>query len=112
MTHEGHHLGEQGHRGANDRVAFEHALAGGGADCDPVALVAHEGKIGDAGDVDQPFRPGEPHGHEWNEGLPAGNDPRVVAGGEHRASPVEIRGSRIFERCGFHRAARFGFGKR
>jgi hypothetical protein len=80
-------------------------LAGGGADCDPVALVAHESKIGDAGDVDQPFRPSEPHGHEWNEGLPAGNDPHVVAGGEHRASLVEIRGSRIFEWGGLHRTA-------
>ena len=34
------------------------------------------------------------------------------AGCEHGASLVEIRGSRVFERCGFHRAARFGFGKR
>src|SRR5262249_33339182 len=82
---------------------------GGGGDCDPVALVAYEGKIGDAGDVDQPFRPGEPHGHEWDEGLPTGNDPRVVARGEHGASLVEIRGSRVFERCGFHRAARAFF---
>src|SRR6266446_10812109 len=51
------------------------------------------------------LRPGEPHGHEWNEGLPAGDDPHVVAGGEHRASLVEIRGSRIFEWGGLHRTA-------
>ncbi len=96
VAHKGHHLGEQGHRSANDRVAFEH---------DPLALVAHEGKIGDAGDVDQPFRPGEPHGHERNEGLSAGDDPRVVTGGEHRASLVEVRGSCIFERGGLHQTA-------
>jgi hypothetical protein len=48
--------------------------------------------------ADKPVRPGEPHSHEWNEGLSAGDDPRVVARGQHRAS----WGSCIFERSGFH----------
>src|SRR5262249_12935036 len=47
--------------------------------------------------------------HERDQGLPASDDPCVVTGGEHRASLVEIRGSCIFKRCGFHRAARFWF---
>jgi hypothetical protein len=55
--------------------------------------VAHEGKIADAGDVDQPFRPGEPHGHERDEGLSAGDDPRVVGSAEHRASFVQVNRS-------------------
>jgi hypothetical protein len=69
MTDERHGLSEQGHRRADERVAFEDALAGDGADREPVALMTHETQIGDAGDVDQPFRPGEPHGHERDEAL-------------------------------------------
>src|SRR5262249_40999198 len=80
---------------------------GAGAHVDSALRVALEDSGADDGDVDRRCRPGEPHGHERDEGLPSGDDPRVVAGGEHRASLVEIRGSCIFERCGFHRAARF-----
>src|SRR5205807_9082320 len=79
------------------------ALAGGGADCDALVLTAHEGKLAYAGDVDEPFRAREPHGHERHEALPAGDDSRVVAGGQHCASLVDIRRPCIIERGGFHR---------
>ena len=108
VADKGHDLGEQRHRSADQGIVLDHALARGGADRDRVAVMAHEGKIGDAGDVDQPLRPGEPHGHERDEGLASGDDPCVVAGGEHGASLVEIRGSGIFKGSGFHRAC-FGF---
>src|SRR5262245_15680012 len=49
--------------------AFEQALAGGGADRDPVTLAAHEGKVGDTSDIDQPFRPGEPAWPSGGRGL-------------------------------------------
>ena len=106
MPDERHDLGEQRHRRTDDRVALEDALAGGGADCNPLVLTAHEGKLAYAGDVDEPFRAREPHGHERHEALPAGDDSRVVAGGQHCASLVDIRRPCIVERGGFHRTAR------
>ena len=106
MPDERHDVGEQRHRRTNDRIALKDALAGGGADCDALVLTAHEGKLAYAGDVDEPFRAREPHGHERHEALPAGDDSRVVAGGQHCASLGQIRRPCIFEWSGFHRASR------
>ena len=104
MADERHDLGEQRHLGADGGVVLEHALAGGRTDDDGAALVAHESKLGDARDVDQPRRPREPHRHQRDQRLPAGDDAHVVAGRQQRAGLVEMRGPFIVERCGFHRA--------
>jgi hypothetical protein len=111
MTDKRYDLGQQGHRRADDGVALEHTLAGGSANRDGVALTAHEGQIGDPGDVDQPLRPGEPHAHERHEALAARDDSRVAASREHRAGLLEVRRPCIFERSGFHRTA-FCLGNR
>ena len=111
MADEWHDLGEQRHLGADGGVVLEHALPGGGADDDAAALIAHESKLGNAGDVDQPLRPGEPHGHQRDERLPAGDDAHVVPGREQRAGLIEMRRPFIFERCGFHSGA-YWFGCR
>ena len=102
MADERHDLGEQRHLGADGGIVLEHALPGGGADDDPAALIAHECKLGNAGDIDQPLRPCEPHGHERDQRLSAGDDTHVVSGREQRAGLVEMRGPFILERCGFH----------
>ena len=72
-------LCKQRQPGGDDRVAFQHALPGGGTDLDRIALLAHIGELLQAGDIDQPLRPRQPHRHQRHQGLAAGDEAHVVA---------------------------------
>ena len=102
MADPGHDRGQHGHLGRDDRVALDIALPRGCTDLDRLAGVAHIGECGNPRDIDEPRRPGEPHRHQWDQRLPAGNEPRAILGREQCAGFVNAGGARVFERGRLH----------
>jgi len=101
MTDERHDLGEQRHLGADGGVVLEHALAV----VAPMTMVLPssrtKSKLGDAGDVDQPLRPGEPHRHQRDESLSAGDDAHVVSGDSSAQASSRCAGLSYSNDAGF-----------
>jgi hypothetical protein len=59
-------------------------LRGRGADRDVCRFVANARRLADARDVDAAYRARKPHGEQWHQRLPAGNDARARIVGKAR----------------------------
>ena len=107
VTHMRHDFREQRQLGPDKGVLFQHVVFGRGTDRDRALLSAHEGELSEPRDVNEPPRTGQPHGHQRHQRLAPRDNTRFVCGGlvQHRAGLVEVRGTTIFERCGFQRGA-------
>ena len=67
-----------------------------------VAIVANEGELGNAVDVDEARRPRQPHGHHRHQRLAAGDHPRTVVGCQNVAGLVDAARPDILERRCLH----------
>ena len=78
-------------------------MFGGGADGNGIGLSAHERKLAQARDIDELRGAREPHRHQRHQCLSACDETRVVrCRGEHCTGLIQIGGTEIFKRGGFH----------
>ena len=73
------HVGQDRHRGPQQRAPLQVVMAGERADGDMVAGVTDERQPADPADVDEDGRRGEAEHHERQERMPAGQQLGVVA---------------------------------
>jgi len=98
------HVGQDRHRGPQQRAPLQVVMAGERADGDMVAGVTDERQPADPADVDEDGRRGEAELHERQERMPAGQQLGVVAVlGEERDGLVDRPGPDIVEGGGQHR---------